>query len=1179
MKNIFVSSTFRDMQAERDLIQKEVLPNLRNQAKKYGENINMIDLRWGVDTSKLESDEGSMKVMSVCLDEVERSRPHMLIFLGERYGSIIDPRITERVIARKSSEFKLDDYAISITAMEVEFGALSAQFDSLENCVVCVRHFAPDTIDDGKERRVYSAEDAELEKKQIAFREKVINAVQGNVIHYTCEYDEQQKRLTNFKTLDGENLWYVLTSAYERMFKAEWKEYSELPWEEKEQLAVNALMESKLRTFKGRENLIEHYYKKIINEDGALILQGAAGSGKTSIMCKLMERLEQEGKSVFRFVSGNSSKSETALDLVQQMAYYLEELLDAEGKRPEKFRDWLKYIGKLINLLEENERVYFVIDALDQLHQEEVVKKLEFVLPDSRLRYVLSCTNEFEIPQGYNQEHLSVEAVKLLEMQDIETVAKGLLKASSRDAYDDMLAEIMTKKAARSPLYISILIQRLNMMGFDELYGAWSEQDIIQHGIEVIRGIPDETQEAAVFLLQEAVKRLDEKEQGLWDVINLIGVSRNGLRESDIMAITEEMGKKINQLDISRLIHYLDSFFMIHEDGRIDYTHKIIRKGIRENVNVKVYQKLIANRVKMLSYDDLFWKNEGMYYAGETEDVDFANEIFAYLQKGYFEDKLVLDAIKEEALADGGDFYCKNMKELEAANGFFVKKWRELFDIGKEETAVKERVSIRFAEWMNEEEEATQDKERLLAAAVSLGNVGNVMLEQGKAEEAEVYFRNALKKNLALYAREKNIHVQREQSVFYARIGAALSVQGKLEEAEDYVTKALEIAKKVEKTLAGKIFSDDLMAMHHLMGTIYHGQEKLMDAISHYEDSILLFKKVYKNNQELEKQAILAVFCADIGKAWLEFGDAQVALAYAKKLVEIREQICREEPNLQNKESLAKAYNVIAAVYGFGQGTECSEYIRKSITLMQEIYEASQSKQSQYSLSVLLMNSARVLREQGKIQEALVYAQNGLELSKNLYQGNATRQNLVDMAMGYECVASLMILQGRIDEGIGFYEEALNLVSRMAEDQDIKKFLGVVYSGMGKVLCENDLYKEGLENLETALAIRMSLLEIQPSIQNKFEVALTFSKAANAYSQQGSYADAMDYAKEAIEYITEVCEEVDSLKNLRQLAAQYHMLANILEKAGNPEEAFACYQKSQELLEEIENEDGIEETE
>lgn len=64
MKNIFVSSTFRDMQAERDMIQKEVLPQLRSKARAYGENINMIDLRWGVDTSELESEEGTKYMLS-----------------------------------------------------------------------------------------------------------------------------------------------------------------------------------------------------------------------------------------------------------------------------------------------------------------------------------------------------------------------------------------------------------------------------------------------------------------------------------------------------------------------------------------------------------------------------------------------------------------------------------------------------------------------------------------------------------------------------------------------------------------------------------------------------------------------------------------------------------------------------------------------------------------------------------------------------------------------------------------------------------------------------------------------------------------------------------------------------------------------------------------------------------
>ena len=86
MKHIFISSTFRDMQAERDLVQERVLPELKEKARKYGENVGVIDLRWGVDTSELETEEGSRKVLSVCLDEIERSHPYMLIFVGERYG-------------------------------------------------------------------------------------------------------------------------------------------------------------------------------------------------------------------------------------------------------------------------------------------------------------------------------------------------------------------------------------------------------------------------------------------------------------------------------------------------------------------------------------------------------------------------------------------------------------------------------------------------------------------------------------------------------------------------------------------------------------------------------------------------------------------------------------------------------------------------------------------------------------------------------------------------------------------------------------------------------------------------------------------------------------------------------------------------------------------------------------
>ena len=90
MKNIFISSTFRDMHAERDLVQERVLPALRAEARKYGDNVEAIDLRWGVDTSTLETDEGSAKVLTVCLDEIERSHPYIWwIYLNLKASALI----------------------------------------------------------------------------------------------------------------------------------------------------------------------------------------------------------------------------------------------------------------------------------------------------------------------------------------------------------------------------------------------------------------------------------------------------------------------------------------------------------------------------------------------------------------------------------------------------------------------------------------------------------------------------------------------------------------------------------------------------------------------------------------------------------------------------------------------------------------------------------------------------------------------------------------------------------------------------------------------------------------------------------------------------------------------------------------------------------------------------------
>jgi WD40 repeat protein len=84
---LFVSSTFSDMEAERDALQREVFPRLRQLCLSNGLRFQPIDLRWGVP----EEAGKDNRTMRICLRELRRCqemhpKPNFLILLGDRYG-------------------------------------------------------------------------------------------------------------------------------------------------------------------------------------------------------------------------------------------------------------------------------------------------------------------------------------------------------------------------------------------------------------------------------------------------------------------------------------------------------------------------------------------------------------------------------------------------------------------------------------------------------------------------------------------------------------------------------------------------------------------------------------------------------------------------------------------------------------------------------------------------------------------------------------------------------------------------------------------------------------------------------------------------------------------------------------------------------------------------------------
>ena len=84
---LFVSSIFSDMKAERDVLQNDVFPKLRQLCLENGLRFQAIDLRWGVPEEAGQDN----RTMRICQRELKRCqegrpKPNFLILLGSRYG-------------------------------------------------------------------------------------------------------------------------------------------------------------------------------------------------------------------------------------------------------------------------------------------------------------------------------------------------------------------------------------------------------------------------------------------------------------------------------------------------------------------------------------------------------------------------------------------------------------------------------------------------------------------------------------------------------------------------------------------------------------------------------------------------------------------------------------------------------------------------------------------------------------------------------------------------------------------------------------------------------------------------------------------------------------------------------------------------------------------------------------
>lgn len=129
---VFLSSTFRDMDAERDYLVTRVFPEIRRLCYERRVTFSEIDLRWGI----TEQAAKNGRTVQICLEEIERCRqlgipPFFIGFLGERYGWIPQPGDLSEYWQNSPDQHYAEiirqalTAGISVTELEIRFAFLA----------------------------------------------------------------------------------------------------------------------------------------------------------------------------------------------------------------------------------------------------------------------------------------------------------------------------------------------------------------------------------------------------------------------------------------------------------------------------------------------------------------------------------------------------------------------------------------------------------------------------------------------------------------------------------------------------------------------------------------------------------------------------------------------------------------------------------------------------------------------------------------------------------------------------------------------------------------------------------------------------------------------------------------------------------------------------------------------
>jgi tetratricopeptide (TPR) repeat protein len=511
---VFISSTFRDMHAERDHLVKVVFPELRERMAGRHLHLVDIDLRWGI--TEEEAEQG--KALEICLEEIERSRPFFIGILGERYGSLLGSLPEDADI---DHPWLVEHEGHSLTALEITHAVLR----NPELARRAFFHFRdPSFIAQipAPMRADYATENEVAVRKLVALKEGIRASGRPVMEDYPCRWDEGEKRVVGLDAFGErvlEDLWQAICAEY----PAEAPDPDPLAVERE---AHDAFAEEHSRLHVGRKDEARRLSEYVQGSDRRpALIAGESGCGKSTFLANWSRHYASEHPDdlMLSYFVGASPSSTDHHRLLRTICAELkrdlsldEEIPEEDEKLPETLATFLRAATR------KGGRIVLVIDALDQLSPLEGAHGLGWLLDSipEQARLVVSTLegNCLEVLRRHQAEEVMLPPLNAQEQWQIVETTLGEWR---RRLDTPQLTALLDHPGVSSPLYLRVALEELRLVGRFE---------------QLLTQIEDLAADVA-GLFDQVLERLEEDHGRdlAREAFSLLGCSRYGLSESELL--------------------------------------------------------------------------------------------------------------------------------------------------------------------------------------------------------------------------------------------------------------------------------------------------------------------------------------------------------------------------------------------------------------------------------------------------------------------------------------------------------------------------------------------------------------------------------------------------------------------------------------------------------------------